>query len=338
MAAHPCKAQSEAMSNTTHVIFGTGQIGNRIAQRLIARGHRVRMVSRSAKAPAGVEACAGDARDVAFAREAARGAAVVYDTLNPLYQDWKRDLIPLGAGPLGAAIANRAKLVALDCLYMYGAPAGPMTEDSPVEPCSRKGALRAELAALRLDAMARGDVRVAIARASDFFGPDLPSSWFGHRFFARAFAGKTTECLGDPDQLHSYTYADDVAAALVELGAADDAVGVWHVPTLPAMTTRDLAERVGRALDLRIAVRRMPRMMLRAIGLVMPFMRELPEMAYQWEMPFVIDDARFRARFGTAPTPLAEQIATTVAWARRTYGATSRQKAASSATSPSTLA
>ena len=307
------------MNNSTHVIFGTGQIGNRIAQRLVARGHRVRMVSRSAKAPAGVEAIAGDARDVAFASEAAHGAAVVYDTLNPLYQDWKRDLLPLGEGPLRAAIANRAKLVALDCLYMYGAPASAMREDSAVEPCSRKGALRAELAALRLDAMARGDVQVAIARASDFFGPDLPNSWFGHRFFARAFAHKTTECLGDPDQLHSYTYADDVATALVELGTAADATGVWHVPTLPAMTTRSLVDQIGRALDMPIAVKRMPRLMLRALGLVMPFMRELPEMAYQWEMPFVLDDAKFRARFGTTPTPLADQIATTLAWARQTY-------------------
>ena len=72
-------------ANALHVIFGTGQIGTRIAQRLVARGHRVRMVSRSAKAPAGIEAVAGDARDTAFAIEAARGAAVVYDTLNPLY-------------------------------------------------------------------------------------------------------------------------------------------------------------------------------------------------------------------------------------------------------------
>ena len=69
------------------------------------------------------------------------------------------------------------------------------------------------------EALARGEVQVAIARASDFIGPNLPSAWFGDRFFQRAFAGKTTECLGDPDQLHSYTYADDVAAALVELGA-----------------------------------------------------------------------------------------------------------------------
>jgi nucleoside-diphosphate-sugar epimerase len=308
-------------ANALHVIFGTGQIGTRIAQRLVARGLRVRMVSRSAKASAGIEAVAGDARDTAFAIEAARGAAVVYDTLNPLYPDWKRDLVALGCGPLAAATAAGAKLVALDCLYMYGAPAGPMTETSPVAPVSKKGALRAELAALRLDAHARGEVRVAIARASDFFGPALPNSWFGTRFFERALAGKTAELLGDPDQLHSYTYADDVASALVELGAADDATGVWHVPTLPAITSRELANHVGAALGRPVTVKKLPRLMVRALGIVMPIMREMPEMTYQWEMPFVISDAKFRARFGTAPTPLADQIATTVAWARRTYGA-----------------
>lgn len=308
---HSCKAHSGGMK---HVIFGTGQIGNRVATLLHAQGHQVRMVSRSAKAPAGIEAVAGDARDVAFAREVARDADVIYDTLNPPYHQWKRDLVKLGRGPLEAAITNRAKLVALDCLYMYGAPSGPMSETSPVTPCSVKGELRAELATLRLEAMARGDVQVAIARASDFFGAELPLSWLGTRFFSRALAGKTTECLGDPDQPHSYTYADDVASALVTLGG--DATGIWHVPTLPAISTRALVDEIGRALTLTIEIKRMSRLTLRAAGVFVPFMRELPEMAYQWEMPFTIDDSKFRARFGATPTPLAEQIATTVAWAR----------------------
>jgi nucleoside-diphosphate-sugar epimerase len=307
-------------ANALHVIFGTGQIGTRIAHRLVASGHRVRVVSRSAKTATGIEAVAGDARDTAFAIEAARGATVVYDTLNPLYPDWKRDLVALGRGPLAAATAARAKLVALDCLYMYGAPTGPMTETSPVAPVSKKGALRAELAALRLDADARGEVQVAIARASDFFGPALANSWFGTRFFERVLAGKPGELLGDPEQLHSYTYAEDVAAAMLELGASD-ATGVWHVPTLPAMTSRELATRVGEALGRPVAIKRMSGVLVRALGVVMPMMRELPEMAYQWEMPYVISDAKFRARFGMAPTPLADQLATTVAWARRTYGA-----------------
>jgi len=310
------------MNSDLHVIFGTGQIGTRVAQRLLERGARVRMVSRTPKAPRGAEVAAGDARDLAFTAEAAKGAAVVYDTTNPLYQHWKRDLVALGRGPLHAAVENRARLVALDCLYMYGAPAGPMTETSPIAPVSHKGALRAELARLRLAAT----TPVAIVRASDFFGTALSASWFGDRFYQRAFAGKPVECLGDPDQPHSYTYAEDVAAALVQLGSVDD-TGVWHVPTLPALTSRELATRVGRALNLDISMKRMSRALLRTLGVFLPFMRELPEMAYQWEAPFVIDDAKYRARFGTAPTPLADQLETVAAWARRTYQGTALKAA-----------
>lgn len=308
-------------ANKLHVIFGTGQIGTRVADQLLARGAQVRMISRHPKAPAGAETLTGDARDTGFAAEAAKGAAVIYDTANPLYQHWKRDLLDLGRGPLHAATANRAKLVALDNLYMYAVPAtGKMSETTLLEPVSKKGELRKQLAELRLAALAAG-TPVAIARASDFFGPALPNSWFGARFFQRALAGKPTELNGDPDQPHSYTYADDVATALVQLGAADDATGIWHVPTLPAMTSRALVSDVGNALGIKVEMKQMPRLLLRALGLVMPFMRELPEMTYQWEAPFIIDDSKFRERFRIEPTPLAQQIATTVEWAKRTYGA-----------------
>jgi len=310
------------MTSELHVIFGTGQIGSRIAQRLLERGARVRVVSRTPKAPAGAEVAAGDARDLAFTAEAAKGATVVYDTTNPLYQHWQRDLLALGRGPLHAAVVNRAKLVALDSLYMYGAPTAAMSETTPVAPVAKKGVLRAQLAELRLSA----STGVAIVRASDFFGTALPASWFGDRFFQRAFAGKPVECLGDPDQPHSYTYADDVAAALVQLGSVDD-TGVWHAPTLPAISSRALAAQLGRALDLDLSMKRMSRALLRTLGVFMPFMRELPELAYQWEAPFVIDDAKYRARFHAAPTPLADQLATVAAWARRTYLASARKAA-----------
>lgn len=309
------------IANKLHVIFGTGQIGTRVAEQLLAQGQPVRMISRNPKAPAGAETKAGDARDLAFAAEAAKGAAVIYDTTNPLYQNWKRDLVDLGRGPLHAATANQAKLVALDCLYMYAVPAnGVMSETTLVAPVSKKGELRKQLTELRLAALAAG-TPVAIARASDFFGPALPNSWFGERFFQRALAGKATELNGDPEQRHSYTYADDVATALVQLGAAEDATGVWHVPTLPAITSRELATDVGKALGIDIQMKQMPRLLLRALGLVMPFMRELPEMTYQWQTPFIIDDTKFRERFRIEPTPLAKQIAVTVEWAKRTFGA-----------------
>lgn len=306
-------------SRPLHVIFGSGQIGTRLARLLSGRGDRVRVVARTPRAPAGVETLAGDARDLAFAAEAGRGASVVFDTMNPPYHQWKRQLLPIAAGALHAATTAGAKLVALDCLYMYGAPAGPMTEESPLAPVSRKGALRVELAELRLGAHRRGDARVAIGRASDFFGPDLPLSWWSERFFTRVLAGKPAECLGDPDQPHSYTYADDVARGLLALADAGDATGVWHLPTAPAESTRALAARIGEALGLRVEMSTMSPLLLRAIGVFVPFMGELPEMAYQWQAPFVLDDAKFRARFGFGATPVAEQVAATVAWARERF-------------------
>jgi len=60
---------------------------------------------------------------------------------------------------------------------------------------------------------------------------------------------------------------------------------------------------------------------LRVIGLVQPMMRELAEMTYQWEQPYVLDDAKYRAAFGRGPTPWDEAISQTVRWALATYDA-----------------
>jgi len=300
-----------------HVVFGSGQIGTRIATQLLAAGKRVRVVSRKPVPPQGAESAAADARDQPAAATAAEGASVIYDTTNPPYHQWKKDLLALGAGTLHAAKVTGAQLVALDCLYMYGAPTGPMTETTPMVPVSKKGQLRKELAELRLGAVARGEAHVAIARASDFFGPGLPNSWWSERFFTRVLAGKAGETIGDPDQRHSYTYAEDVARAMVALGGATEIDGVWHVPTVTAETTRQLADRVGHALDVKITLKALSRFTLRALGLFAPFMGEVPEMIYQFEMPYVLDDTKFRARFDLSPTPIDAQVAETIAWAKR---------------------
>ncbi|WP_437683502.1 NAD-dependent epimerase/dehydratase family protein [Sorangium sp. So ce131] len=317
-------AHLDASSSRLHVVFGAGQIGPRVADLLLAQGHRVRLVQRTQRAPsserAGLTRVYGDVTDLAFAEEAARGASVVYDCMNPPYHLWPEQLLPIARGALHGASKAGAKLVALDCLYMYGAPDGPMREDSPRRPCSKKGALRVELEALRLSAQRRGDVRVAIGRASDFFGRDLPLSAWSERFYQRALAGKAVECMGDPDMPHSYTYVEDVARGLVTLGERDEAMGhVWHLPTAPAESTRALARRLGRALGLDVKVSRLPRFVLRAAGVFSPFLREAAEMAYQWDMPYVIDDARFRATFGWSATPVERQVAEVAAWARRKY-------------------
>ena len=90
------------------------------------------------------------------------------------------------------------------------------------------------------------------------------------------------------------------------------------LPCAPAVSTRALVAEFGAALGRPIKLQRVPPFVLSALGLV-PLMRELKEMAYQWEEPSIVDDRRFRARFGDLATPLDAGARETVAWAQATF-------------------
>jgi nucleoside-diphosphate-sugar epimerase len=311
------------MNDELHVVLGSGQVGTLVADELLARGTRVRLVRRGpAGAPRrGLEWASGDLSNLAFAEEATRGAAVVYDCTSPPYEAWMTLLLPLARGAMHGAAKAGARLVALDNLYMYGRTRGPISESTPIAPCSRKGELRAQLAEERRLLHERGDVRVTTGRASDFFGPGVVrQTTFGDRFYRRVYAGKAAECFGDPDAPHALSYTPDVARALVTLADHDEAFGsVWHLPANPAESMRRVTERLGQALGLSIEITRVPRVVLRAMGLFAPLVREVAEMAYQWDAAYLIDDSRFRAAFGGAATPFDAVIEATARWAATTY-------------------
>jgi nucleoside-diphosphate-sugar epimerase len=213
-------------------------------------------------------------------------------------------------------------LVQLDNLYMYGAPDAPISETSPIDPQSKKGALRAALAEETLEASRRGLLRVAIARASDFYGPEfLAATMFGPHFYERVLAGKAALCQGDADMPHTYNYGPDVARAMIRLGTAgDDVLGqVWHLPAAPAESTRATMARFARAAGVDVRIRRLPDWVLGAAGLFAPVLREVREMTYQWKKPFVLDDSKWRARFGDEVTSLDDGMLETARWACDRY-------------------
>jgi nucleoside-diphosphate-sugar epimerase len=311
-------------SPKTHVVFGAGQIGNPLAQLLRERGHAVRIVRRSGGGPQGIEVRPGDAADPAFAAEAVSGASAVYHCMNPAYDAaaWESQL-PRSMDSLVAAAGRAgAKLVVLDNLYMLGNTHGkPMNEDTPANPCSRKGEIRARVAEQLFAAHRRGDVRAVSGRAADFYGPGGVGTYFGAAFWPRVLAGKSAQALSDPAIVHTYHYTLDVAAGLATLGAApDDAYGRWWMlPAAPAETTSAMIERFAATLGRPISVERVPGFVLGAMGLFVPMIRELREMSYQFEEPFLVDDSRFRARFGGSATPLDEGARAMVAWAREAF-------------------
>jgi nucleoside-diphosphate-sugar epimerase len=304
-----------------HVVFGAGQVGRMLAVLLAERGVTVRVVSRrrSAGLPEGTAWRAADAADLDAASDAAKGAAVVYQCLNAPYAQWPERFPPLQRGVLAAAERAGALLVSLENLYGYGPTGGrPMTEDLALAATTVKGRTRAAMTGELLAAAAAGRVRVAIGRASDFFGPGVSQgSTLGERVFGNALSGRRADFIGNADLPHTYSYVPDIAAGLVTLGTDARAAGqVWHLPGPQTVTTRALLDLVAAQVGHPVGVRSVPKLAVRALGLVNPAMRGLAEMSYQFDEPFVLDTTKYESVFGAAGTPLAAAIAATVAWYR----------------------
>jgi nucleoside-diphosphate-sugar epimerase len=312
------------MTGAEHVIFGSGAVGLATLDALRRRGITPRVINRSghARVPEGVEVIAGDASDPAFALAVTAGAKVIYQTLNPPYSQWGEQFPGLQRSVLDAARVRGARLVSMENVYMYGRPNGrPLSEDRAYDAHTEKGRLRAEMSTELLDAHHRGTVEVAIGRASDYFGPrGGAQSNLGDRVFPAAIAGKTATVLGDLDQPHTYTFLPDIGEGLAVLGEHPGASGrAWHLPNDPdTRTTRELVDMIYRHSGRpRAKVRSLPPVVLRIAGAFNPTMRELVEMQYLFEEPFVVDSSLILNELGLRATPLEDALAATAAEYRR---------------------
>jgi nucleoside-diphosphate-sugar epimerase len=290
-----------------HAVFVPDPVGLQVAARLAAAGRRVRLVGRGgagAAAPPGVELAAADPCDREVVRAAVRGAEVVYHCVNGACapRSWEDVLPRVHANLLDAAGRAGARLVVLDDLSAYGRTGGRViSEATPPSPSSRRGALRARLFESLAAAACRGEVRAAVGRVSDLFGP---AAWqlspLGEPFWRDVVAGRPGPLPGTPDALRTWHYAADVAAALVTLGLDEASDGLWMLPAAPATSTRALVGRMSAALGREIPLRREGRPGHAAAARL----REPDHDPSRWDEPCVVDDRRFRERYGNVATPL----------------------------------
>lgn len=302
-----------------HVIFGAGPVGKHIARELAAKGKRVRVVNRSGKAadlPASVEVRAADAYQPDAARAMTEGAAVVYQAAQPDYHEWTEKFPPLQTSILEATAGAGAKFVVVENLYMYGDPHGkPLTENLPHAAHTRKGKVRAAMNAQLMAAHRSGKVRVVVGRASDFYGPEYMVT--ADQIFHPALAGKQASGVGRLDVPHTFTFIPDFAKALVILGEHDSALGqAWHIPNAPAVTQRDLLTMVFEAAGHPPKIGAINGLMMRMAGLFIPGAREMVEMMYEFNAPFVVDNSKYVRAFGDHATPIREGVRQTVEWFR----------------------
>jgi nucleoside-diphosphate-sugar epimerase len=304
-----------------HVVVGaSGGIGGALVRELARRGRRVRAVNQrgDAPVPAGVERLAADVAIPDAAKAAAAGAAVVYHCAQPPYTDWPAAFPPLTEAIADGAAAAGAKLILADNLYRYGPHDGPLTEDLPAAATGPKGRVRAEMADRLLASHREGRLRVAIGRASNYYGPGGRNSVTGDRLFRAAVAGRTVRWVGRLDQPHTLSYLEDVAAGLATLGEQDRADGqAWHLPAADPLTGRQFLELVVAASGGRSRIATSSAAMTRLAGVFVPFIREVGEVLYEFQAPYLVDWSKFERAFGpVTPIPHADAVARTVTWFR----------------------
>ncbi|MEV4011954.1 NAD-dependent epimerase/dehydratase family protein [Nonomuraea angiospora] len=289
-----------------HVVVGSGQVGMHVANKLLAQGHEVVVVTRSGSGPEGAVKVAADVSDKTRLTEIAKGADVLYNCVSPQYHRWLTDWPPMAESLLAAAEASGAVYVMLGNLYPYGPVNGPMTEDLPLASTSPKAQVRAKMWRDALAAHEAGRIRVTEVRGADFFGPGSSDlSYLGNRFLVPLMAGKTIQLLYPADVPHSWTYLPDVAEALIVAGGDERAWGrPWHVPTGDPLSFRQAGERMAALLG-RPAPKfaQLPWPLVRMAGLFSPMIGELRHVRYQFTAPFVLDSSAFQTTFGVAPTP-----------------------------------
>ncbi|MEU5899562.1 MULTISPECIES: NAD-dependent epimerase/dehydratase family protein [Streptomyces] len=310
---------SAITSSDLHIVLGAGPAGSTLAGELARRGHAVRLVDRSGSgsAPEGVTRVRGDVGTLDGARSVIKGAAVVYHCVNVAYH-LQVDVMPgIQDAVLGAVEAEGARLVVLDTLYPYGETQGRvMTEDTAWRATGQKGRMRAALDEKYLAAHQRGRARVVLGRSADFVGPQVLNSTLGGAVFPGALTGGEVYGLGDIDLPHSYTDIRNAAAGLATLGEHPDGDGrVWHLPTAPALTTREvfrlIERKVGQPLNTVIKQEPVPFGPFDQV-----FMDSYAELFYQHTEPQVMDSSAIQETFGLKPIDLDATLDDTIAWYR----------------------
>ena len=301
-----------------HTILGAnGVIANELSRALRAEGERIRLVSRTPRiVHPDDEVRSADLLDAEATAQAVAGSEVAYLVAGLKYDTgvWQEQWPRVMRNVIDACKRHGARLVFFDNVYAYGLVRGTMTEESPFNPCSRKGEVRARIATTLLEEMRTGELQALIARAADFYGPGAALAVVNATVFERLKQAKTPQWLGSPQAVHTFTYTPDAGTAVAVLGRSPAAFGqTWHLPTSPELITgeefvRLACELAGRPYRLQVA----PSWLLRALGIFNPLLRENQEMMYQFEHDYHFDSARIETAYALAATPYRDGIGATL--------------------------
>jgi len=297
------------------ILGSGGAIGVELAKALKEFTDEIRLVSRNPqKVNATDQLFPADLLNAEDVRSAVKGSSVVYVTVGFPYsvKVWQECWPKFIFNVIAACKEYHSKLVFFDNIYMYDPNfLNGMTEDTPVNPSSKKGKIRAQIAEMIMDEVKAGKLTALIARSADFYGPGIKnSSMLNETVIKPLSLGKKANLMGSPDCKHSYTYTPDAGWATAILGNTEDAYNqVWHLPTVAdPFTMKEWIEQIARELRVQSRFQTVPKFLVRILGLFVPIMKEMVEMMYQYDRDYVFDSSKFEKRFDFTPIPYLDGI------------------------------
>jgi nucleoside-diphosphate-sugar epimerase len=301
------------------IVTGAGPVGWNVASQLANEGHQVRLLTRSGSGPAHplIERLRADAGDPAQLHAAMKGADAVFHCIHGskyTEEAWQRELPRAETTVMSAAGEAGAIVIFPESLYAYSAPENVMTERSPRLASAGKRGVRTAL----LVARAASQTRTVSVVASDFFGPQVRAAHAGDRMVPLILGGKRVQVMGSADSPHSFTYVPDLASAMIKAAAVPEAWNsIVHAPTLPALTQRELAGAFATAAGVPAPrVGSVPGWIVKAAAIFSPEIREVAELLYQFQAPFVMDSTASEKLLDLSPTPLESAARATIQWWR----------------------
>ncbi len=297
------------------ILGSGGAIGVHLAMSLSKYTDELRLVSRNPKKVNSTDLLmSADLLDKEQLDKAVQGSSVVYVTVGFPYnvKVWRKSWPVFMRNAIDSCIRHQSKMVFFDNIYMYdpGYLDG-MTEETPINPPSKKGEIRSEVSQMIMDQVEAGNLTALIARSADFYGPGIrQTSILTETVFKPLKEGKKANWLGSVNHKHSFTYTPDAGGATAILGNTRDAYNqVWHLPTAAnPFTGKEWIVAIAKELDVRPRFQVAPKFMVGVLGLFSPIMKELHEMVYQYDRHYVFNSDKFEKRFDFLPTPYKDGI------------------------------
>ncbi|RVJ67278.1 NAD-dependent epimerase/dehydratase family protein [Sinorhizobium meliloti] len=311
--------EADMENRTTLVLGATGGIGSEVAAGLATAGWEVRALHRNPEARRGDDRFVwikGDALVAGDVAAAAEGASLIVHAVNPPgYRDWEKLVLPMLDNTISAARGGK-RILLPGTVYNYGPDAFPdIVEDAPQIPVTRKGRIRVELERRLGLAAERGDAKVLIVRAGDFFGPRAANNWFSQGLVKPGSRPTSISYPGKRGVGHQWAYLPDVAETMVRLIDEGDLepFATYHMEGHWDADGSRMTDAIRRALGRNVSVKRMPWWLIKLAAPFVPLMRELSEMKYLWDQPVRLRNAKLVAAIGAEPrTPLDEAVRTTL--------------------------